>query len=171
MNQLSRFVSLHPYFKVPSDKMPYLKAILPEFAAKTRNETGNLFYEFTINGDEVFCREGYVNAEALLAHLENVGAMLAQALAMADLIRIEVHGPAAELAKLKEPLAHLKPAWFRIAQLIAMVAPIILNHRFGVLVETVRGQREHARKCSCAHCNHQQQAQNQTPIPIFVLPK
>src|SRR5206468_12913815 len=83
MNQLSRFVSLHPYFKLPSDKMPYLKAILPEFAAKTRNETGNLFYEFTINGDEVFCREGYVNAEALLAHLENVGAMLAQALAMA----------------------------------------------------------------------------------------
>ena len=64
-NQLSRFISLHPYFKVPPDKMPYLKAILPEFAAKTRNETGNLFYEFTINGDEVFCREGYVNAEAL----------------------------------------------------------------------------------------------------------
>src|SRR5678815_5577526 len=114
MNQLSRFVSLHPYFKVPSDKMPYLKAILPEFAAKTRNETGNLFYEFTINGDEVFCREGYVNAEALLEHLENVGAMLEQALAMADLIRIEVHGPAAELAKLKEPLAHLKPAWFEL---------------------------------------------------------
>ena len=114
MNQLSRFVSLHPYFKVPSDKMPYLKAILPEFAAKTRNETGNLFYEFTINRDEVFCREGYVNAEALLVHLENVGAMLAQALAMADLIRIEIHGPAAELAKLKEPLAHLKPAWFEL---------------------------------------------------------
>jgi hypothetical protein len=58
MNQLSRFVSLHPYFKVPSDKMAYLKAILPEFVAKTRNETGNLFYEFTINSDEVFCREG-----------------------------------------------------------------------------------------------------------------
>ena len=57
MNRLSGFVSLHPYFKVPPDKMPHLKAILPEFAAKTRNETGNLFYEFTINGDEVFCRE------------------------------------------------------------------------------------------------------------------
>ena len=105
---------MHPYFKVPPDKMPHLKAILPEFAAKTRNETGNLFYEFTINGDEVFCREGYVNAEALLAHLENVAAMLEQALTMADLIRIEVRGPAAELAKLKEPLAHLKPAWFAL---------------------------------------------------------
>ena len=114
MDRLSGFVSLHPYFKVPPDKLPHLRAILSEFAAKTRDETGNLFYEFTINGDEVFCREGYVNAEALLAHLENVGAMLEQALAMADLIRIEVHGPAAELAKLKEPLARLKPAWFQL---------------------------------------------------------
>ena len=112
MNRLSGFVSLHPYFKVPPDKMPHLKAILPEFAAKTRNETGNLFYEFTINGDEVFCREAYVNAEALLAHLDNVSAMLAQALTMAELVRIEVHGPAAELDKLKEPLAELNPAWF-----------------------------------------------------------
>src|SRR5213592_2992399 len=132
MNQLSRFVSLHPYFKVPSDKMPYLKAILPEFAAKTRNETGNLFYEFTINGDEVFCREGYVNAEALLAHLENVGAMLAQALAMADLIRIEVHGPAAELAKLKGAAGPSETCLVRIAQLIAIGGAIILKHRFGV---------------------------------------
>ena len=49
MNRLSGFVSLHPYFKVPPDKMPYLKAILPDFAAKTRNEMRNLFYEFTIN--------------------------------------------------------------------------------------------------------------------------
>jgi quinol monooxygenase YgiN len=94
--------------------MPHLKAILPEFTAKTRNETGNLFYEFTINGDEVFCREGYVNAEALVAHLDNVSAMLTQALTMSELVRIEVHGPAAELAKLKQPLAHLKPTWFEL---------------------------------------------------------
>ena len=114
MNRLCGFVSLHPYFKVPPDKMPHLKAILPEFAAKTRNESGNLFYEFTINGDEVFCREGYVNAEALLEHLENVGAMLAEAVTMAVLVRLEVHGPAAQLAKLKAPLAHLNPAWFEL---------------------------------------------------------
>ena len=112
MNRLMRFVSLHPYFKVPPDKLPVLKAILPEFVAKTRNETGNLFYEFTVNGDEVFCREGYTSAEALLEHLDNVSAMLAAALTMAELIRVEVHGPAAELEKLRGPLAHLNPAWF-----------------------------------------------------------
>ena len=32
------------------------------------------------------------------------------------------------------------------------------------IVQTVRGQREHARKCSGAHCNHQQQAQ---PKPAY----
>jgi quinol monooxygenase YgiN len=112
MNRLSGFVSLHPYFKVPPDKLQMLKDVLPEFVAKTRAETQNLFYEFTINGDEVFCREGYLNAEALLEHLGNVAAMLEAALKMAELIRIEVHGPAAELEKLKGPLAHLNPAWF-----------------------------------------------------------
>jgi quinol monooxygenase YgiN len=112
MNRPSGFVSLHPYFKVPPDKLQMLKAVLPEFVAKTRAETQNLFYEFSINGDEVFCREGYVNAEALLVHLGNVSAMLDAALKIAELIRIEVHGPAAELEKLKKPLAHLNPAWF-----------------------------------------------------------
>jgi quinol monooxygenase YgiN len=86
--------------------------VLSEFVAKTRAETQNLFYEFSINGDEVFCREGYLNAEALLEHLGNVGAMLEASMKMAELIRIEVHRPAAELEKLKRTLARLRPAWF-----------------------------------------------------------
>jgi quinol monooxygenase YgiN len=114
MNRLSGFVTFHPYFKVPPDKLDFLKGILPEFLAKTRDETGNLFYEFSIKDDEVFCREGYVDAAALLAHLENVSAMFAVALKMAELVRLEVHGPAEELEKLKGPLAHLKPAWFTL---------------------------------------------------------
>lgn len=72
----------------------------------------NLFYEFTINGDEVFCREGYVNAEALLLLLGNVNAMLEATMKLAELICIEVHGPTAELEKLKGALAYLNPAWF-----------------------------------------------------------
>jgi hypothetical protein len=31
---------------------------------------------------------------------------------MAELIRLEVHGPSAELEKLKGPMAHLSPTWF-----------------------------------------------------------
>jgi quinol monooxygenase YgiN len=112
MKPLSNFVTLHPYFKVHPGKLGAFKAGFPAFVEKTAKEEKNLFYEFTVNGDEVFCREGYADAEGLLTHLENVGALLAEALKIADLIRIEVHGPAAELDKLKKPLAHLKPVWF-----------------------------------------------------------
>ena len=111
MNQ-SNVVSIHPYFKVHPGKLAQFKAGLPAFVEKTTAEEKNLYYEFTINGDEIFCREGYVGAEGVLTHLDNVGALLGEALAIADLTRLEFHGPAAELEKLKGPLAHLKPAWF-----------------------------------------------------------
>jgi quinol monooxygenase YgiN len=114
MSSISNFVTLHPYFKVHPGKLEAFKAGFPAFVEKTAKEDKNLFYEFTVNGDEVFCREGYADAEGLLAHLENVGALLAEALKIADLIRLEVHGPVSELEKLREPLAHLNPEWFVI---------------------------------------------------------
>src|ERR1700730_4332761 len=114
MSALSNFVSLHPYFKVHSGKLDAVKAGFPRFVEKTAAEKKNLFYGFTVNGDEIFCREGYTDAEGVLAHLDNVGALLAELLIMVDLTRFEVHGPAAELEKLKAPLAHLNPAWFAI---------------------------------------------------------
>ena len=112
MSTLSNFVSIHPYFKAHPGKLEEMKASFPKFLEKTRTEEKNLFYEFTINGDEVFCREGYVGAEGALAHLDNVGELLAEALTIADLKRLEIHGPAEELEKLKAPLAHLNPVWF-----------------------------------------------------------
>jgi quinol monooxygenase YgiN len=110
----SNFVSLHPYFKVHPGKLEAVKSVFPRFVEKTASETENLFYGFSINGDEVCCREGYESAEGVLAHLENIGALLAEMLTMADLNRVELHGPAEELEKLKGPLAHLNPAWFTL---------------------------------------------------------
>src|SRR4029453_5449068 len=114
MSALSNFVSLHPYFKVHPGKLDAVKAGFPRFVEKTKSEQKNLFYGFTVNGDEILCREGYTDAEGILAHLDNVGALLAEMLTMADLPPCKVHGPAAELKKLKKPLAHLNPAWFAI---------------------------------------------------------
>jgi quinol monooxygenase YgiN len=114
MDSLSNFVSLHPYFKVHPGKLEAFKAKLPAFIEKTATEEKNLFYGFSINGDEIFCREGYRDAEGVIAHLDNVGAVLAEALTISDLIRLELHGPAQELDKLKGPLAHLNPAWFTL---------------------------------------------------------
>jgi hypothetical protein len=73
------------------------------------------FYGFTaLHGDEILYREAYGSAEGLLAHLENVAAPLSQMLKVADLIRVEVRGPADELEKLNAPMAHLNPAWFTL---------------------------------------------------------
>jgi hypothetical protein len=38
------------------------------FVEKTATEKKNLFYEFTVNGDEMFCREGYTDAESHAAN-------------------------------------------------------------------------------------------------------
>jgi hypothetical protein len=112
MKSIERAVSLHPYFKVHTGKLEAAKALLKEFVAKTAIEPKMLYYEFTLNGDEVFCREGYTDADGTLAHLENVGALLEKMLTLATLSRLEIHGPAAELDKLRGPLGKLNPAWF-----------------------------------------------------------
>lgn len=110
----SDFVSLHPYFKAHPGKLGAIKAAFPRFVEKTATEKENLFYGFTLNGDEILCREAYESAEGVLAHLENVDALLAEMLEIADLTRVELHGPGKELEKLKGPLAHLNPAWFTL---------------------------------------------------------
>ena len=108
------FVSLHPYFRAHPGKLEAVKLAFAEFVERTATEKDNLFYGFTVNGDEILCREAYGSAEGLLAHLENVAAPLSQMLKVADLIRVEGHGPAEELEKLRVPMSHLNPAWFTL---------------------------------------------------------
>jgi quinol monooxygenase YgiN len=108
----SQIVSIHPYFKVKPGKLVEAKAALADFIRQTANEPANLYYDFTIKEDVIFCREAYVGAEGLLRHLDNVGPILENFLKLVDVLRVEIHGSAQELAKLKEPLAKLSPQWF-----------------------------------------------------------
>lgn len=112
MTTLERAVSIHPYFKIQPGKADEVRALLDEFIARTAREPKVLYYEFTRSGDQIYCREAYADAAGLLDHLANVAAPLEKFLTLASLIRVEVHGPAEELAKLKEALNHLNPEWF-----------------------------------------------------------
>jgi hypothetical protein len=112
MNYPNNVVSIHPYFKVHPGQMPAFKAALPAFINKARTEEANLFYEFTISGDEVFCREAYVGAAGALVHLGNISQLLTELFKIATLARLEVHGPATELDQLRAPLAPMNPTWF-----------------------------------------------------------
>lgn len=112
MSNLSSAVSLHPYFQIHPGKIEEFTANFPAFIERTSSEKGCLYYDFTLNGDEAFCREAYVDGDAALNHLSNVDDLLKKALSISTLTRLEIHGPEAELAKMRGPLAGLAPAWF-----------------------------------------------------------
>jgi hypothetical protein len=112
MNLPTNLVTIHPYFKVHSGNQAFAEAVMVKFVAKTTGEPLCAFYEFSVLGDEVFCREGYVGAAGVLSHLENIGEILAEMLTLSDLTRLEFHGSATEIDLLRGPLGHLNPAFF-----------------------------------------------------------
>ncbi|MGB5367418.1 MAG: hypothetical protein WBM75_21750 [Polyangiales bacterium] len=114
MSKFKDSVSIQPHFTFQEGKMDEARQILDRCVAASANEEGSYFYNFTVNGNVVFCREFYLDADAVLAHLGNVGALIEELLERSELTRCEVHGPAAELEKLKEPMAALHCDWFTV---------------------------------------------------------
>jgi len=107
-------VTIHPYFKVHEGQLDAFRSFCERFVEMTSSEEACLYYGFSFDGDQVHCREGYRGADGLLAHLGNVGPTLQESLEIADITRLEVHGPASELDKLKEPLADFNPHYFEL---------------------------------------------------------
>lgn len=116
MFKLDTCCTLVPYFEVQEGQLDAFKALGPQFVDRTRTEAGCMHYAFSFSGNIAHCREGYDDASALLAHLQNVGELLGQALKIAKIIRLEVHGPAAEIDKLRGPMASLNPQFFILSE-------------------------------------------------------
>lgn len=106
--------SIAPYFMVGEENLTKFKELCERFVESSRTEPGCLYYGVSFNGNLAHCREGYADAEALLAHLENVGPLLQEALHLAELTRLEIHGPASEVEKLRAPLAGFNPTFFTL---------------------------------------------------------
>jgi quinol monooxygenase YgiN len=103
-----------PYFRIQGGKLEAFKGLCEQFVEKTNQERNCLYYGLSFDGDQAHCREGHEDAEGVLAHLDKVGSLLEESLKIADLTRFEIHGPEEELAKLREPLADLKPQFFTL---------------------------------------------------------
>ena len=112
MEKLDGCCSIVPYFKVKDGKLEAFKNLCRQFVSKTKEEPKCIYYGFCFDADVAHCREGYADAEGLLDHLENVGPLLEEALKISELTRLEIHAPEEELAKLRQPLAELKPQFF-----------------------------------------------------------
>lgn len=106
--------SIVPYFKVAQGELQAFKKLCVQLVEKSRTEPKCLYYGYGFNGNEAHCREGYQDAEGALAHLDNIGSLLEQALKISKITRLEIHGPREELMKLWEPLAHLNPHYFTL---------------------------------------------------------
>jgi quinol monooxygenase YgiN len=104
--------TLAPYFKIHDGQLDRFRQLCDAFVETTKTESKCVHYGFSFNGMQAHCREGYDDAQGLLAHLDNVDSLLAQALKIADITRLEVHAPAAEIEKLREPLSALNPEFF-----------------------------------------------------------
>ena len=112
MNPRTNVVSVHPYFKVHAGKLAEFKAVLPAMIAKVSAEPGTLAYEIGANGDEFMFREAYAGAEGWQTHMVNTDTLVAKLLQASTVTRLEVHGPAAELDKLRAQVAAMNPVWY-----------------------------------------------------------
>jgi hypothetical protein len=94
--------------------MDQFKELCQRFLAAVSTEPKCLYYGFSFNGDEVFCREAYDDAEGVLQHLANVAPLLKDAMDIAQITRFEVHGVDEELSGLRQPLSKLSPTYFTL---------------------------------------------------------
>ena len=107
-------VSLHPYFKIKPGCESSFRDMCDQMVAQTSDEKGCINYGFSFSGQMVFCRESYVNAEAALIHLKNIERLLNQALELADMFRLEIHGNAEQLEILKDIVEPFDPELFTL---------------------------------------------------------
>lgn len=114
MTTTDKCCSIVPYFKVHEGQLATFKKLCEQFVTMTETEEKVLYYGFCFDGDVAHCREGYADAEGVLAHLDNVGELLGEALKISDLTKLEIHGPEQELAKLREPLKDLAPQFLTL---------------------------------------------------------
>jgi len=112
MTSLDTCCTIVPYMRIHPGKEAALHDLCQRMVERTKQEPKCLYYGFTFRDDVVHCREGYVDGEGALAHLDNVADLLEELLSLTDLVRIEVHGPESELAKLREPMAALNPEFY-----------------------------------------------------------
>lgn len=114
MSSINQTVVTMPYFDIPPRNIERFKEFCSRFIEATLREPKCLSYAFSFNGTRAHCRESYTDADGVLAHLDNIAPLNLQAMHLASIVRYEVHGPRAELEKLRAPLAFIRPEFYVI---------------------------------------------------------
>ena len=102
------------YFSVKPGNEAAFEDVIDRFVRETSNEKGIRNYGWSSNGEEIHCRQGYLNAEGFLEHVANVRHIFEEAVTIAECSRLAIHGPEDELAKLREPMAGIPLQYFNL---------------------------------------------------------
>ena len=105
---------IHTYLKVNNQTKQGFKGLAENLIEITRGEMGCLFYGFSYAENEACCREGYKDAESFVAHLDNIEDLLHRLNSLTECLRLEIHGPLEEIAKLRgwPSLNQLNPTYY-----------------------------------------------------------
>lgn len=114
VNGQDTWCTVDAYFSVKPGKKKAFDDLVNRFVEKTANENGIRYYGWSTNGEEAHCRQGYLNAEGFLEHVENVFHLFEEALTISDCSRLAIHGPEVELEKLRGPMADVPLQYFRL---------------------------------------------------------
>jgi len=113
-------VTLVPKFKIKEGMTEQFVALLPQFfeLVQANEEETCAHYGFVGPTEDgyIICREGYTSADGVLFHLDNVGDVLNEALQYADIVELQLQGPAEELEKLKEPLKAFGATYYPLSE-------------------------------------------------------
>lgn len=112
MSTFDNAITIHPYFKIKEGQMEACKSFLTQFCEKVASEGGastttSLSRRMCCSAERPIetpprCSRIWKTAVRLLGEFGKI----------TEVMRVEVHGPAAELEKLKAGLAGLNPEYF-----------------------------------------------------------
>lgn len=102
------------YFSVKAGKKESFDKLVDRFVQETKNESGIRYYGWSVNEEEVHCRQGYQNADGFLEHAGNVRHLFEEALTISECSRLAIHGPDEELKKLRGPMEGIPLQYFSL---------------------------------------------------------
>jgi quinol monooxygenase YgiN len=106
-------VTLVGYFNIRPGNADQFRANCEEMVALRGKEPGHLASAYSFNGDAAAAsREDYENADAVKRHMDVGRPIYASTRNLVEVIGVEIHGPAAELDKLRDLFSDLSPRFY-----------------------------------------------------------